>query len=201
MRVQKLCLPGSGDGNKVKTLIKSFLMIISSVLIFVLLASMDEYESVIAPLLTRESKELKKPMITIPEMDKEIVTFLESFHSMLSQAYLSADSARAEDLPADKKIIKELAEEINFLVNNGKVMDISVGNIRVEKMERLSSFIVRVKTKETVSLSYLNITDRTEIVPMQVAEHEMSYLLGGGSGGWMLISLDTLGVDSKKNIN
>ncbi|MBE9541767.1 MAG: hypothetical protein KAV87_33225 [Desulfobacteraceae bacterium] len=182
-------------------MIKSFLMVIASVVIFVLLASMDEYESVIAPLLTRETKELKKPMITIPEMDKEIVTFLNDFHSMLSQIYMSADSAKVNDLPADKKILRELVEEIDFLAANGKVMDISIGNIRVKKVDRLSSFIVRVKTMETVSLSYLNIADRTEIVPMQVAEHEMSYLLGGGSGGWMLISLETLGVDSKKNIN
>lgn len=173
-----------------------FLMVLSSVAIFVLFASLDEYKNVIAPFF--KTKKAGIEFLGAPDMKANFKAVLRDFNGKLSQVYISANPAESTNLPADDNIKRSIYEEIEFLVKNNKVMKFSVAELEVEDVERRSNFSARVKTREIVSVSYLNLSDKEQIVAKQVADHHMIYTLSLNMGRWIVVGMDTVGVEKAK---
>jgi hypothetical protein len=159
-----------------------------------LLASVDEYRAVVLPYFTKEEK---KMVVAEPMLNEGIKGFIMDFNAALTQAYLSSDAQSVVNIPGDERLKKSIADEIKFLVKNKKVMEFYVEDIELEKVEMVRPAIVRVRTRETVSIIYLNLSDGTVAVPRHVAEHSVLYNLGMKNGGWVVVSLETIGVKEK----
>lgn len=170
-------------------------MFFASVALFATLAHIDEYESLVTPFFPEETKEKKTDDI-IEKGYMEVESIIRNFNAALSEIYLSSDPSRVRALPVDEKLKKVVADDIAFLNKNGKVMNVSVGEIKLEDIRRLSPFELRVRTREIVSLSYLNAKDGTVSMPRQDAEYKMVYTLGMKDGRWIVIRYETAGVES-----
>lgn len=170
-------------------------MIFASIAIFLLLASMDEYESVVAPFF--KGKSVESEVISIPSND-DINAFIQNFNVLLSQVYLSSNPVRVDILPAHESVKRDIADEIDFLVRNSKIMLITVDDIKVEGVEKFPPITFRVKTSELVSISYLNLADRTVDIQKQVAKHQMIYTIEIREGEWEMVRFETVGVEGLK---
>lgn len=176
--------------------IKFLKMFLASIFLFLILASIDDYKALILPFFMKEGNE--KKALSIPKVDEEVAGFIRSFNTLLSQVYLSSDPARVGILPVNDSLKNDLAEEIDFLGRNNKVMDISVRDTKIEEVTRLSPLIFRVKAKETVSLSYLNLSDRSVVMPEKVAEYQTVYTLEMQKSGWIVVGVETVDVKGKE---
>lgn len=171
------------------TFIKMFL---ASAILFMSLAYIDDYENLILPFFKKAEREGGDD--TTPRRDDiETKLFLQKFNASLSQAYLSADPSKANILPADDSVKKGVADEITFLLKNNKVMNMSVDDIKVDGIERISPAAVRVITREVVSLSYMNPLERAAGKPGRVAEYQMLYTLSMNKGEWSVIRFEMMG--------
>lgn len=180
-----------------KSFKKFLLMFIASAITFIVLASIDDYKTLILPFFIKSGTETK----TVPlyKEEKDIKDFIESFNSLLSKAYLSSDPSSVNALPADDSLKRALVEDIKFLLKSNKIMDVSVNDVEIEEISRLSPFAIRVKAKELVSLSYLNLSDKTITMPRQAAEYRMVYTLEIREEGWTLVGSETMGVNMAEN--
>lgn len=180
-----------------KSFKKFLLMFIASAITFIVLASIDDYKTLILPFFIKSGIETK----TVPlyKEEKDIKEFIEGFNSLLSKAYLSSDPSSVNALPAADSFKRALVEDIKFLLESNKIMDISVNDVEIEEISRLSPFAIKVKAKEHVSFSYLNLSDKTVVMPRQVAEYRMVYTLGIGEEGWTLVGSETMGVNMAEN--
>lgn len=177
--------------------IKRFIsMFLASLAIFMVLAYVDEYQNLIAPFLKKETG-TRIPYTA--DLEVELKKFIQTFNASLSQAYRSSDPLSLDTLPVDGALKKAMAEEMFFLMGGGKVMDVNVEDIKVEGVERVSSTAVTVKTRELVSLSYLNLSDGTVIMPRQDAVYQMSYTLEVRDERWVLVRYVTVGVEGVKS--
>lgn len=177
---------------------KRFLqMFLASLALFLLLASLDEYDTVIAPFLIKGGT--NKGISVAPDMDSEnIRAFIQDFNNILSNIYLTPDTPAVNALPADEALKKAIADDIRFLVRSNKVMEMVANDIVVEGAERFSPDAIRVKTKEVVSLSYLNLSDRKIIMPVKIAEYQMLYTLTKREGGWIVARYETIGIQGEE---
>lgn len=169
---------------------KFILMFLVSVGSFLLLASIDEYENVVAPFF---KKGIEKEKTIVPTKPKEeLRRFIQDFNAHLSQAYLSSDPFFVDDLPAIEAVKKGIHDEIDFLSKSGKIMNISVGETSVEDVERLSSLVVRVKTMEVVSVSYLSTEDRNMVLPRQNFQYKVVYTIERMRGKWVVLGFEVV---------
>ncbi len=168
---------------------KSFLKMFSaSLVIFLLLASIDDYRAVIMPFFLKSGeKEVLKG-------DEGLKEFIRVFNERLSEMYLSSDISGISTLPADDSLKRDLAEEIVFLIRNNKTMKLKVDDVKVDEVARLSPRAVRVKTRELVTLSYHNFSDGSIVIPEQTAEYQVVYILEVRDTGWTVLTLESTGV-------
>lgn len=171
-----------------RTFIKMFL---ASVILFMFLAYIDEYENLLLPFFQKTEKVGSGK--TPGGDDAEIKLFIQNFNSLLSQAYHSADPSRADILPADDSVKKGVADEIRFLIKNNKVMNVTVDDIKVDSIEMISPVAVRVGTRELVSLSYANLSEKKADTPTRVSEYRMLYTLIMSKGGWSVAGFEMMG--------
>lgn len=164
-------------------------MFIASLATFMLLSYVDEYENLIAPFFRKT--ETKKVQST----NQDFMSLIKAFNSSLSQVYQSSDPSKVNILPANDAVQRVIAEEIGFLMKSGKVMELNAEPLRIERVDKVSPEITRVRTTELVSVRYLNYADRSVIVPEKVAEYHMVYTFENKNGKWTLTGYETRGVN------
>lgn len=169
-------------------------MFLGSLAAFVLLSSLDEYNSVITPFLMKAQGE-KRALPSTALDTNNIRVFIQDFNSRLSDAYLRSDPSATDVLQADETLKKAIADDIRFLVRSKKIMEMAVNEVVVEGAESFPPDAIRVKTREVVSLSYLNLSDRAVIMPMKVAEYQVLYTLTKREGGWIVSRFETIGLE------
>lgn len=172
------------------------LMFLASVLVFLLLSSLDEYNSVIGPFLIKIQGEKSVPPAQGLNTEN-IRAFIQDFNSRLSDVYLRSDPDAADALQADEALKKAIADDIRFLARSNKVMEMVANDIVVEGAERFPPDAIRVKTREVVSLSYLNLLDRAIALPVKIAEYQMLYTLRKREGGWIVDRYETVGIQGE----
>lgn len=173
--------------------LKRFLqMFFASFALFLLLSSLDEYEVLVAPFIKKTV--VQNNILVTPGMNKAVEGLILGFNTTLSQIYISSDPSGVRALPTSEQVKKAIAEDIEFLIRSGKIMDMKVKDIHVEKVERVSPLVVKVWTREVVSLSYLNIIDKATIMPKRIAEYGVVYNLELMSGGLTIVGFEVTGV-------
>lgn len=170
--------------------LKNFiLMFIASLATFMLLSYVDEYENLVAPFFRKT--ETKKPQ----SANQDFMSLIKAFNASLSQVYQSSDPSKVSILPANDAVQRVIAEEIGFLMKSGKVMELNAEPLRIERVDKVSPEITRVRTTELVSVRYLNYGDRSIIVPEKVAEYHMVYTFEDKNGKLILTGYETRGVN------
>lgn len=160
-----------------------------SVLLFFILAFVDEYENLF----------IKKTGNEIYTADPyEIEETLNRYVKKLSKAYLAYSPDLIKEIPLSDDLRDELAEEIEFLKNDGRVQEIEVKSIWLQNVSQVAPDKVRATTRESIAVRYLNASDGSEIRSIPAAFFDMSYVLEHREAGWFIIRYDEMGIDDVK---
>lgn len=113
------------------------------------------------------------------------------FNRKLALAYLELNAAALTDVVMDEGLRQNYIEEINFLQKDGRALELTVQNIRIEKVSPLDKLMLSVDTLESVKVSYLNSTDRSQILAYPEAMYAMNYTLDKVASGWKIMAVET----------
>ena len=114
------------------------------------------------------------------------------FNRKLSLAYLELNAAALRDAVMDDGLRQNYIEEINFLQQDGRALELTVQDIRIKKVSQLDKLMLSVDTLESVKVRYLKAADRTEIVVYPEAIYAMNYTLDKAASGWKIVGVETL---------
>ena len=117
---------------------------------------------------------------------------IAEFNRKLSLAYLELDPAALTDAVMDDGLRRNYINEINFLQQDGRALELTVQDIRIKKVSRLATLMLSVDTLESVKVRYLKAADRTEIIAYPVASYAMNYTLDKAASGWTIVGVETL---------
>ena len=116
---------------------------------------------------------------------------IAEFNRKLSLAYLELNPAALTDAVMDDGLRRNYIEEINFLQKDGRVLELTVQGIRIEKVSKLDKLMLSVDTLESVKVRYLNSTDRSQILAYPEAIYAMNYTLDNSASGWKIVAVET----------
>ena len=116
---------------------------------------------------------------------------IAAFNRNLSLAYLGPNPAALMATPMADGLRQNYIEEINFLQRDGRALELTVRDIRIEKVAGLTPLKLSVDTVESVKVRYLKASDRTEIVTSPVASYWMNYTLEKAASGWKILGVET----------
>ena len=114
------------------------------------------------------------------------------FNRKLSLAYLELNPAALTDAVMDDGLRQNYIEEINFLQQDGRALDLTVQDIRIKKVSKLDKLRLSVDTVESVKVRYLKAADRTEIIAYPEASYAMNYTLDKSASGWKIAGVETM---------
>lgn len=164
---------------------------------FLLFAYIDEYENLIKPLFNQVESE-KSLTIYQEQIGENVNRTIMDFSSSLSKAYLAGDPSLLAAGLIDDKLRTVIAEEITYLKREGRVMELSVKDLKIEEIRFISSRLIRVSTTETVGLRYLNIDDKKEIITYPDARQDMVYTVEYIMGKQKILSFEVISVQGSR---
>lgn len=164
-------------------------------MLFMVLAHLDQYENLIVPLIAKPEDPFAKPSDRI---NNDVLKVIRDFNAFLANAYLKADPSLLPFGGIDEKLRSSLAEEINYLTREGKVMDLKIKDIEIEKVEFISSALIHATTRETVGLRYLSIPKGDEEVAYLETQYKMAYTLTMAGNKWKITSYEIRSVKEPK---
>jgi len=173
---------------------KTFIIFISSVVSFFLLASITEYkdakQSITLLLKSFNTEETNEPI-----EEEKIIQILNLFNKHLAGAYLKQDGALLNSLPIERSLKQRFLNEIEFLKKSGKIMKIQNKEIKITKLARLSNILIGIKTLEKKGIEYLNSKNNTVVTPYEEKNYNMVYTIEFTSKKWKIMSMEP---DEKK---
>lgn len=122
---------------------------------------------------------------------------IAEFNRNLSLAYLGPNPAALTATPMADGLRQNYLEEIGFLQRDGRVLELTVQDIRMEKVTRLTPLMLSVDTVESVKVRYLKVSDRTEIATSPVASYWMNYTLEKAASGWKIAGVETMHLEKR----
>ena len=176
---------------------KIVLLFLGALFSFFAFSYIDEYENLILPFFTESTTNPTPPKDFKNRLSSELKDTIVNFNASLSKAYLEMDPSLLSS-NVDKGLMKSIAGEIRYLAREGKIMDIKVVSLKIEKIEALSASMLSLETKETVKLRYLALPDRRESVAYPPAIFNMRYSLARSGSEWRILSSETVLVDGQK---
>ena len=172
------------------------LLFLGAIFSFFALSYIDEYENLILPFFTESTTNLPTPKDFENQLSSELKNTIVNFNASLSKAYLEMDPSLLSS-NVDKGLMKSIAGDIRYLAREGKIMDIKVVSLKIEKIEPLSASILSLETTETVKLRYLALPDRHESAVYPPAIFNMRYSLARSDGEWQILSFETVLIDAQ----
>jgi hypothetical protein len=131
------------------------------------------------------------------KVDEEgIQRAIAEFNRKLSLAYLELNPGALTAYPMDERLRRTYIEEIDFLQQDGRVLDLTAQDIRIKQVSELPNLMWSVDTLESVKVRYLKATDRTEIVAYPQARYAMNYTLEKSGADWKIAAIETMSVGS-----
>lgn len=124
--------------------------------------------------------------------EEELSPVIVEFNRKLSLAYLELNPAALTDAVMDDGLRRNFTEEINFLLQDGRALELTVQDIRIEKVSRIDKLRLSVNTLEAVKVRYLKAAERTEIIAHPEAIYAMNYTLDKTASGWKIVGVQTL---------
>ena len=112
------------------------------------------------------------------------------FNRQLSAAYLALEPAALAAEPMADSLRQDYGAEIAFLKRQGRALEQTVQDIRIEEVARLPDLTWSVNTVEAVTVRYLNAADRTPIAAYPASNYAMNYTLDKSSSGWKMIRVE-----------
>lgn len=167
---------------------KIFFLFAGAIASFLILAHIDQYENLILPLIAKPEGLFAR---SSDRVNNDVLKVIREFNAFLASAYLASDPSSLTLLPIDERLRSSIAEEINYLTREGKVMDLKIKDIEIEKIERLSPNLIRATTRETVGLRYLSLPKRNEEVAYQETQYNMAYTLVKTDKNWKITNYET----------
>ena len=159
---------------------KTLYMVAASLLLFFVFAYIDEYETLILPLLKDEAKPS-----TIEAgadfTDENLVEFLGSFNEQLSAAYSASNPGKAWELPATPQLQRAIHDELVYNLNNNIRVESRVSDLVILTMEALSPGSGKVVALET--------TDRGQDGSSKSA---VAYVVEKGEKGFLVTAMETV---------
>lgn len=173
---------------------KIILLFVGAAASFLVFSYIDEYESLIRPLLSEKKND--RPFVTVREGDikSEIKETLVAFHKVLANAYLASDPSMLMRPPVDQRLIPTIAQEIDYLTREGKFMDMRVSDISIHKIVSLAPTSVMAETEETVEISYYANSSRQKIISYPPVYYDIRYSFNWRNNRWYVISFETIGI-------
>lgn len=165
---------------------KIVLLFAGAIASFLLLSYIDEYENLIMPFFRAE-----RPAQYVGGAD-EIKSTIDAFTDSLERAYLLSDPSPLRLAHIDERLYSSISQEIDYLKREGRVMVLDVKDTSIEKIEVVSRDVIRVTTREKVSVKYLNAVNKKEINYTD-SVYIMSYTLAAAGGGLRIISYESVG--------
>ena len=163
-------------------------MIAGSLLLFFFFAYIDEYENLFLG---------KADTSLVSKADPyEIELTLKTYLKHLSAAYRSPDTDIPADISLSDDLRLELADEIEFLKNDGRIAEHYFPNMWLRNVNPLGPDKVRVSTREIVGVRYISYADKKEIRSLPDAVFDMSYLLEKSEKGWILSRYDVMKIEA-----
>ena len=121
-----------------------------------------------------------------------LLSAIVGFNRNLSLAYLDSNPALLVAYPMAEGLRQNYLKEIDFLQGDGRVLELTVRDIRIEKVTGLTASMLSVDTVESVKVRYLKASDRTEIVASPVASYAMNYTLEKDASSWKIAGVETM---------
>lgn len=121
---------------------------------------------------------------------------IAEFNRNLSLAYLEINPAALTAYPMDDRLRRNYIEEIDFLQQDGRVLELTVQDIRIKQVSELPNQMWSVDTLESVKVRYLKVPERTEIVAYPQARYAMNYTLEKSGADWKIAAIETMNVGS-----
>ncbi len=118
------------------------------------------------------------------------------FNRALSAAYLALDRALLAEVAMTDGVRRTYTDEIAFLGQDGRVLELAVLDIRIERVSRLPNLMLSVDTIESVQARELNSANGTRIAGHSPARYRMNYLLEEAATGWKIAGVETMKVEA-----
>ena len=170
-------------------------MFLGALLLFFALAHVDQYESLILPLLSKDKPSDVASATKVRE--DEVLKVLVGFNDALKRAYSSLNPSGLFVFSMSDELRQNYLEELAFLKRDGRTMEVEVGAIKVKESRLLSPFMLKVRTVEPVAIRYVNIFDGTEIKSYPVVNYTVEYIFEIAPYGYKVVSVKT--VQTEKN--
>lgn len=175
------------------------LMVVAALLLLLGLGALDENKHLLMPSYTEYTK--NTPVLGVIPKGKAdepgMLGAIAQFNRALSLTYLSLDPAPLASYPLADDVRQSYIEELAFLKNDGRALELTANNVRIDRVERLSVDSYRVETLESVTAKYLSTTDRKEIGAYPATGYVMSYVVKKFPDGWKVMQADTAKVDKR----
>lgn len=169
---------------------KIFFLFAGALVSFFLLSYIDEYENLIQPFFSKPERPLAISQAGVKE---DIKATIRDFNDNISDAFRLSDPSLLSKGQIDDKLRISIAEEIHYLLKEGKVMDMKVNDIKIGKITPISPRQVQVSTREVIGLRYLDTKGSVSSV-YQEAEYTMAYTLEKVKDAWKVVLFETAGV-------
>lgn len=173
---------------------KIILMVAGSLALGLALAFADPDNTRLMPSFSEHFQQVTGEVPKKSLDEQEISRVIVDFNRDLARAYLELDAAVLASVPLDDRLRKDYVDEIAFLKKDERVLELTVRDIRVSGMSKLSDDMLSVNTTESVRIRYLNAKDKTEIVSYPEARSAMNYTLDKVASGWKIVQVATLNV-------
>lgn len=170
-----------------KKIILLFLIAVTSFLLF---AYIDEYENLVLPLFNTPTEDR-----TFAKFKNETVSDIKDaiydFNENLTVAYIAADPSLLNIKLIDNQLRNIIAEDIRYLIKERRVMELRVREIDISEIKQTLNGLMQVRTREAISLRYLNLLDNGKEQIPSLEEHEVNYLLKRTGDVWRIYSVET----------
>lgn len=167
------------------------LLFVGAIVSFLALSYIDEYENLVLPFLIKSEESAP---VRLPERaNKEIEDVIRKFNDTLTRAYFTSEPSLLNSGLIDENLRSTIAEDIRYLANEGRIMEMKTTNLVVENVEGVSPGVIEVKTKESMVIRYLDINDRRELISLPQKEYEINYTLRI-KDGFKVTSFETVAV-------
>jgi hypothetical protein len=140
---------------------KTVYMVAGSLLLFFVFAYIDEYETLILPLLKEDAPSAKIEMSS-DFAAENLVGFLKEFNAQLSSAYAASNPGKAWELPATAEVQRSIHDELVYNLTNNISIESKVADLLILRIDSISPTSNRVVVLETMD-SGKNVSSRAAV--------------------------------------
>ena len=170
------------------------LLFLGAIASFFFLSYIDEYESLVAPYLGGDGGYTSLFESEIDE--KGVETFLYSFNDALRGQYLASGPLNVSGLSASEEVKKAIFDEILFLRNRDRVMDLRLMELSILRVEKLSPFVLSVRTREKSKVRYGSGVNVPTSATYTEKEYEVIYKLSAAAKGFEVVGIEIVPMEN-----